>query len=142
MRVPPLAWTRVAPFTVLFLLAFAAILWNWTAEPPLSGDLVATSRGRNMAGDLAPVLSTLFLQFVVALVALQPFRREPRLRWVGLVGMLYTAWSVLGLLAGMHAPPIAAIQNAFTFIIGVLLTLTALALLFETPPRPRLDRPT
>jgi hypothetical protein len=62
--------------------------------------------GRNATGDLTMVSVLLGLEFIVAIVALQPWTSEPCRRWMGLAGLVFGLWGVLRFLVGLHSPPV------------------------------------
>jgi hypothetical protein len=126
------AWGRVAFVAALFGLASGVVLWSWHARPPVAGLSGSAINGRNVPGDLSTVLGMLGVEFLVALVALQPWTPRPRRRWVGGAGLVFGAWGVLRILVGLHSPPVMLPHDLLMLVLG--LTFSGAVLVF---PRER-----
>jgi hypothetical protein len=126
------AWKRVVLVVALFALGVAEAIYDWHQHPPTHGLTGGATYTRNAPGDLSDVLWLYAIEASVAVTALQPWRRRPRRRWIGLAAAGFGVWTALRWLAGLHSPTVMFGHDVIVLVIA--LTLAASVLLYGPLP--------
>ena len=131
------AWKRIALVVALFALGAIEALYDWHQHPPIPGLTSTATYMRNAGGDLSNVLWLYVIEAAVAVAALQPWRRRPRRRWIGLGAASFGMWAAVRWLVGLHAPTVMLAHDVLMLVVALLL---ASSVLIFGPASPAVER--